>query len=159
MKFDWRLWLFALIGLVYAAALVGAGMVAWRFTDPQKSGLENAALPLLLAVALGICSVMSLWIRKDRLIGMIGIHVGLLIPVVAAVALIWRGWERMRVDGIGSPQVILLGISGVLGGFVFAAMLRTRPPKEARAAAAGAPTEARKDSSDAKPSRPGAGTS
>jgi hypothetical protein len=36
------------------------------------------------------------------------------------------------VDGIGSPQVILLGISGVLGAFVFAAMLRTRPPKESR---------------------------
>ena len=132
MKLDWRLALFTFIGLVYAVALLGASLVAWRFTDPQKSGLANAALPLVLSAALAVCSVMALWIRKDRLIGMIGIHAGLVIPLVAAIALVWRGWERMQVDGIGSPQVILLGISGVLGAFVFAAMLRTRPPKEAR---------------------------
>ena len=132
MKLDLRLWLFTLIGLVYSASLFGGGMVAWRFTDPQKSGIENAALPLLLAATLAICSLMSLWIRKDRLIGMIGIHLGLVIPLIGALALAWRGWERLQVDGIGSPQVILLGISAVLGAFVFAAMLRTRPPKEAR---------------------------
>lgn len=134
MKLDWRLALFTFIGLVYAVALLGASLVAWRFTDPQKSGLANAALPLVLSAALAVCSVMALWIRKDRLIGMIGIHAGLVIPLVAAIALVWRGWERMQVDGIGSPQVILLGISGVLGAFVFAAMLRTRPPKEERVA-------------------------
>ena len=129
----WRLALFTIIGLVYAAALTGAALVAWRFTDPQKSGLANAALPLLLAAALATCSVMALWIRKDRVIGMIGIHVGLAVPLFGAVALAWRAWERLRVDGIGSPQVILLGICAVLGVFVFASMLRTRPPKEARA--------------------------
>ena len=136
MKLDLRLGLFTFIGLVYAASLLGASLVAWRFTDPQKSGLANAALPLMLSGALAVCSVMALWIRKDRLIGMIGIHAGLAIPLVSAIALVWRGWERMRVDGIGSPQVILLGISGVLGAFVFAAMLRTRPPKEERGAPA-----------------------
>ena len=133
MKPDWRLWLFTFIGIVYAAALLGAALVAWRFTDPQKSGLANAALPLILSGALAACSVMALWIRKDRLIGMIGIHLGLAIPMIAAIALAWRAWERLQVDGIGSPQVILLGISAVLGAFVFAAMLRTRPPKEERA--------------------------
>ena len=134
----WRLALFTLIGLVYAAALAGAGMVAWRFTDPQKSGLENAALPLLLAVALGVCSVMALWIRKDRMIGMIGIHVGLVVPIVGAGSLAWRAWERLRSDGIGSPQVILLGICAVLGVFVFVTMLQTRPPKEESSAEPGA---------------------
>ena len=132
MKPDWRLWLFSFIGFVYAAALLGTALVAWRFSDLQKSGLANAALPLLLSGALVACCVMALWIRKDRLIGMIGIHLGLVIPLVAAVALAWRAWERLQIDGIGSPQVILLGISAVLGGFVFAAMLRTRPPKEER---------------------------
>jgi hypothetical protein len=139
MKLDWRLWLFTFIGLVYAIALLGAALVAWRFTDPQKSGLANAALPLVLSGALAACSVMALWIRKDRLIGMIGIHLGLVIPLIGAIALAWRAWERLQVDGIGSPQVILLGISGVLGAFVFAAMLRTRPPKEERAKPDAAP--------------------
>jgi hypothetical protein len=139
MKPDWRLWLFTFIGLVYAAALLGAALVAWRFTDPQKSGLANAALPLVLSGALAACSVMALWIRKDRLIGMIGIHLGLLIPLIGAIALAWRAWERLQVDGIGSPQVILLGICSVLGAFVFAAMLRTRPPKEERAKPDAAP--------------------
>ena len=128
----WRLALFTLIGLLYSIALTGAALVAWRFTDPQKSGLANAMLPLLLAAALAVCSVMALWIRRDRLIGMIGIHVGLVVPLVATVALAWRAWERLGVDGIGSPQVILLGICSLLGGFVFASMLRTRPPKDER---------------------------
>ena len=92
MKPDWRLWLFTFIGIVYAAALLGAALVAWRFTDPQKSGLANAALPLILSGALAACSVMALWIRKDRLIGMIGIHLGLAIPMIAAIALAWRAW-------------------------------------------------------------------
>ena len=139
MKPDWRLWLFTFIGIVYAAALLGAALVAWRFTDPQKSGLANAALPLILSGALAACSVMALWIRKDRLIGMIGIHLGLAIPMIAAIALAWRAWERLQVDGIGSPQVILLGISSVLGAFVFAAMLRTRPPKAERTVTPAAP--------------------
>lgn len=139
MKPDWRLWLFTFIGLVYAVALLGAAMVAWRFTDPQKSGLANAALPLILSGALAACSVMALWIRKDRMIGMIGIHLGLVIPLIGALALAWRGWERLQIDGIGSPQVILLGISAVLGAFVFAAMLRTRPPKEARGTSEASP--------------------
>ena len=70
---------------------------------------------------------MALWIRKDRMIGMIGIHAGLVIPLVAAIALMWRGWERMQVDGIGSPQVILLGISGVLGAFcIYGVQLTSR---------------------------------
>ena len=114
-------------------------MVAWRFTDPQKSGLANAALPLILSGALAASSVMALWIRKDRLIGMIGIHLGLVIPLIGALALAWRGWERLQVDGIGSPQVILLGISAVLGAFVFAAMLGTRPPKEVRGTSEASP--------------------
>jgi hypothetical protein len=61
------------------------------------------------------------------------------IPPIGALALAWRGWERLQVDGIGSPQVILLGISAVLGAFVFAAMLRTRPPKEARGTSEASP--------------------
>ena len=45
---NWRLALFTAIGLIYSLALTGAALVAWRFTDPQKSGLANAMLPLLL---------------------------------------------------------------------------------------------------------------
>jgi hypothetical protein len=137
MKPDWRLWLFAFFGLVYAVSLLGTGLVAWRVTDPQKSGLANIALPMVLSGALAASSCMALWIRKDRLIGMIGIHVGLVIPLISAIALAWRGWERLQVDGIGSPQVILLGIAAVLGAFVFAAMLRMRPPKAERKAVEG----------------------
>ncbi len=132
---NWRLYLFALIGMVYSVALLGAGLLAWRMTDPQQSGVDNFGLPVLLSAALAVCSVMSLWIRKDRIIGMIGIHVGLIIPLVAVVSLVMRGWDLFRVDGLGSPQVILCGITALLGVFVFMAMFNTRPPKEARHAA------------------------
>jgi hypothetical protein len=53
---NWRLYLFSLIGLVFAVALLGAGLVAFRFTDPQKSGVSNALLPLLLSGAMATCS-------------------------------------------------------------------------------------------------------
>jgi hypothetical protein len=129
---NWRLYLFSLIGLVFAVALLGAGLVAFRFTDPQKSGVSNALLPLLLSGAMATCSVMSLWIKRDRLIGMIGIHAGLAVPLISAIALFIRGYDLQATEGLASPQVVICGIAGVLGVFVFTAMLRTRPPKEAR---------------------------
>jgi|GEM_PF-1519632 len=128
---NWRLLRFMLIGLMYSLILISTGLLAWRFTDPQKSGLENAFLPILLGVIMAACSVMSFWIHRDRLIGMIGIHVGMLMPLVAGIALIWRGWGMYPTDGLG-PQVILLWIVGTFGFFIFAALLRTRPTKADR---------------------------
>ena len=129
---NWRYYIFFLDGIVYSVALLGAGLVAFRFTDPQKSGFANAMLPLLLSGAMAVCSVMALWIKRDRMIGMIGIHAGLAVPLIAAIALFLRGFDLQKTDGLASPQVVICGISAVLGVFVFTAMLRTRPPKEQR---------------------------
>lgn len=131
---NWRLYLFTLIGLVFSVALLGAGLVAFRFTDPQKSGFANALLPLMLSGAMAACSVMALWIRRDRMIGMIGIHAGLGVPLISAIALLLRGYDQQKTDGLASPQVVICGIAAVLGVFVFTAMLRTRPPKDERGA-------------------------
>jgi len=63
---------------------------------------------------------------------MIGIHAGLAVPLISAIALFIRGYDLQATDGLASPQVVICGIAGVLGVFVFTAMLRTRPPKEER---------------------------
>ena len=54
---------------------------------------------------------------KDIIVGIVAILVGALFC--------FRGWLAMRV---------VIPIWGAFGGFVFAAMLRTRPPKEERQA-------------------------
>jgi hypothetical protein len=94
--------------------------------------VSNALLPLLLSGAMATCSVMALWIKRDRMIGMIGVHAGLAVPLISAIALFIRGYDLQATEGLASPQVVICGITGVLGVFVFAAMLRTRPPKEQR---------------------------
>jgi hypothetical protein len=66
------------------------------------------------------------------MIGMIGVHAGLAVPLISAIALFIRGYDLQATEGLASPQVVICGITGVLGVFVFAAMLRTRPPKEQR---------------------------
>ncbi|MFM1831201.1 MAG: hypothetical protein RLZZ558_1541 [Planctomycetota bacterium] len=130
---DWRLIRFTLIAAVYALALLLAGLNAFRQANPQQGGMEVALLPMLLGLALLAFGVMGMWIRKDRLIGMIGIHAGLLVPPIAAIALLMRAWSMWRNSGLGE-QAILFLIVGAFGGFVFAAMLRTRPPREQRQA-------------------------
>jgi hypothetical protein len=132
MKLDWRLIRFSAIGLLYAVVLLSLAGIEFPASASVGSWLANTMLPLSLAVALAATCVMALFIRRDRMIGMIGIHAGLLVALITPLALLWHGWSLW---GQSRPvsQYVPMFITAAFGGFAFAAMLRTRPPKEERA--------------------------
>ena len=135
MNIDWRLLRFCGTGLFHAVVLLGLAMIEFPASASVGSWLSNTMLPLSLCLALAAMSVMSLWIRRDRMIGMIGIHVGLLVSLVAPLSLAWWGWSLWH-QGRPAPQYIPMFITAAFGAFAFTAMLRTRPPKEERKPAA-----------------------
>ena len=133
MKTDWRLIRFSAIGVLYGAVLLSLAGIEFPASANVGSWLANTMLPLSLAFALVATSVMALFIRRDRMIGMIGIHAGLLVALIAPVALLWHGWALWNQSRPVS-QYVPMFITAAFGGFAFAAMLRTRPPKEERGA-------------------------
>ena len=133
MHLDWRLIRFSAIGLLYAAVLFSLAAIEFPASATVGSWLANTMLPLALGVVIAATSVMALMIRRDRTIGMIGIHAGLLFALVTPIALIWHGWSLW---GQSRPvsQYVPMFITAAFGGFAFTAMLRSRPPKEERVA-------------------------
>ena len=142
--------------VAYAIALVMvSGLTA--FTAPPGAKAITAVIvgggigALMIA-----CAVMSLMIRRNRLVGMIGIHVGLLLPLLALSGPAMRlapSWEKTRTfnerletegaitivaKGAEDPirntayQTVGIGATAALSGFAFLALLMHRPrvPKE-----------------------------
>lgn len=116
----------------YAAFLVVCGFIAFAL-----SGFETRALTALIAPAvMGGIMVLMGWmasqIETKRIMGMIGVHVGMVLPLLLAVLFGRLAYAR----GTGEDPVMYLAtIFGimVLGSIVaFIMILLTRPKPEAR---------------------------
>jgi hypothetical protein len=138
MKPDWRLIRFSAIAVLYGAVLFSLAAIEFPASASVGSWLANTMLPLSLGAGIALLGVMAMFIRKDRMIGMIGIHAGLLVALVAPIALSWHGWSLWSQSRPVS-QYVPMFITAAFGGFAFAAMLRTRPPKEARGTSEASP--------------------
>lgn len=124
--------------LVYAGFLVACGFAAFAL-----SNFESRAMTALIAgggsaVLMTICAVMASMLHRNRPVGMIGIHVGLVLPLLLAGVFGWRAYgafQKYQAGGEGAPAGHLPYILGVLmvGSIVaFVMILKTRPKPEAR---------------------------
>ncbi|MEO1584741.1 MAG: hypothetical protein AAFR96_09245 [Planctomycetota bacterium] len=95
----------AIIMFAYAGLVVGLSVLAYSIA-PEGANASTAivigAVAAALMSAMGVCSLM---IEKNRKVGMIGIHVGMLLPLVFAIGFL------MRIP-------VAYGSSGVHGFFV-----------------------------------------
>ncbi|HED54277.1 MAG TPA: hypothetical protein ENJ00_08765 [Phycisphaerales bacterium] len=90
----------SVIMFLYAALLVTFGVLAYLIAPPgahAQTAVVVTAICALLMVAMG---VLSMLIHKKRNLGMIGIHVGLLLPMVFAVAFLVRAGSAYRSSGV-----------------------------------------------------------
>ncbi len=69
--------------IVYAVALSGVGYITYIVAPEGASAKTAVAITGGLALLTLVCAVLALLIKANRRLGMIGIHVGLLIPLVA----------------------------------------------------------------------------
>lgn len=91
--------------------------------------------PALLMLLMGF---MTSQLARSKAIGMIGIHLGMLLPFVFAIAYGVVGWGRFTQWQAGEKPLanVLLFAVMVLSSVIAAAMiLAARPPKESRGAA------------------------
>lgn len=72
---------------VYAVLLVDAGVFAYLIAPPEANAATALIVPAACALLMTLCGIASLMLRKNRAIGMIGIHAGLILPLVFAAAI------------------------------------------------------------------------
>lgn len=118
-----------------AEAAVDGVVEAAPAAAPSLTPLIFTFGPALLMLLMGF---MTSQFARSKAIGMIGIHLGMLLPIVFAIAYAVVGWGRFTKWQAGEKPLanVLLFAVMVLASVIAAAMiLKSRPPKESRGAA------------------------
>ena len=120
---------FALISLSYSILLFGTAMLGFKLTTQNETGWGPAILPLILAISSLALTIMSLLIKRNYKVGMVGIHLAMIMPLAGALLLGLRAWDQYQVGQQGT-QVTLAGMMAVTSIYVFVTMMLIRPKKE-----------------------------
>jgi hypothetical protein len=150
---------FALAMSAYALAMLGIGYLTFISAPPESNAWTALLVPAIGAAAIIACVVMATRINTNRTLGMIGIHVGLVLPLVMAAGSFARlpgSLEKNRAyfqnevlknpDGTTASvgvvtskvhptgyQAVGIGSIGTLSVFAFVSVLLLRPKPPAKA--------------------------
>jgi uncharacterized membrane protein len=119
----------------YAGFLVACGAVAY-FMAPAGAKAGTALIVSSGAAALMvICASMAGAIHRNPTVGMIGIHTGLVLPLVFAALFAFRAYSTFANGGEAKRYLaVILSIMAIGSVVAFIAILASRPPKAARIA-------------------------
>ena len=120
---------FACISLSYSILLFGTAMLGFKLTTQNETGWGPAILPLILAISSLALTIMSLLIKRNYKVGMVGIHLAMIMPLAGALLLGMRAWDLYQ-QGREGTQVTLSGMMAVTSIYVFVTMMLIRPKKE-----------------------------
>ncbi len=120
---------FACISLSYSILLFGTAMLGFKLTTQNETGWGAALLPIILAVLSLALTIMSLLIKRNYKVGMVGIHLAMIMPLAGALLLGMRAWDLYQ-QGREGTQVTLSGMMAVTSIYVFVTMMLIRPKKE-----------------------------
>ncbi len=88
-------WKAAAVMLVYAVLMIAVGLVTYLVAPPGAGAITALLVPGGIGVLTGLCGLVSLKMDSNRALGMLGIHAGLILPLLAAI-----GAGSMVVGGI-----------------------------------------------------------
>ncbi len=140
----------ATVMIVYALMLVGIGTLTLHVSPPGSRAVTAIVIPGVIGAASIACAILTLMGKRDRKLGMIGIHVGLILPVVAALGTFARlsgslesteAFNRtlkttgavIVAEGSKQPikntayQTVGIGASGAISVLAFVSLLLHRP--------------------------------
>ncbi|MFM9959080.1 MAG: hypothetical protein ACKVZJ_13525 [Phycisphaerales bacterium] len=149
---------FAIAMIAYAVALLGIGALTYLAAPPEANALTALIVPGIGAVLAIACVVLAFQIHTKRTLGMVGIHVGMVVPLVLAVGAFARlpgslsknaayyDKQSIKLPTDSGPQVTLssakdyptgyqavgIGSVGVLSSFAFIVILLLRPKPPAK---------------------------
>lgn len=117
---------------MYAAFLIICGLVAFAMSGFERGAITALIAPGIAASLMVVCGVMAGRIHTSRVMGMIGIHVGLVLPILYGSMFAMLSYRRFTQE---EPTLYLAWIFAVLTAgslLTFIALLLTRPKPEAR---------------------------
>ena len=120
---------FACISLSYSILLFGTAMLGFKLTTQNETGWGPAILPIILAILSLALTIMSLLIKRNYTVAMVGIHLAMIMPLAGAFLLGMRAWDLYQ-QGREGTQVTLSGMMAVTSIYVFVTMMLIRPKKE-----------------------------
>jgi hypothetical protein len=117
----------------YAAFLMACGLVAYFMAPPDVNATTALIVPSIAAGLMVVFGAMAAAFNRNRTVGMIGIHAGLVLPLVFAAAFAYRAYSTFSSGGDAKRYLaIILTVMAVGSVVAFLAILSARPPKEAR---------------------------
>ncbi|MHC4415014.1 MAG: hypothetical protein ACYS0G_07010 [Planctomycetota bacterium] len=123
-----------LIMFLYAIFLLACGLVAY-FMAPEGAKASTALLVSGGTAAVMVaCGVMARLIGRNRPVGIVGSHAGLILPLIFAVLFGVRAIAAFRADTDKLYLAVTLSIMTAGSLAAFAAILATRPKADRRAA-------------------------
>lgn len=112
--------------LAYAAFLVICGAIAFFMAPPNAKASTALIVSAGTATLMVICAAMAASLQRKRTLGMIGIHVGLVLPLVFAILFGVRGY-----GAFSNPEkrylAIILTVMAIGSVIAFVLILLTRP--------------------------------
>jgi len=123
----------ARIMFVYAVFLAACGVVAFVMAPPGAHATTALLVPGVAAALMVISGLMANAFHRNRTIGMIGIHVGLVLPLVFAIAFGYCAYNTFAHGG-DEKRYLAWILSVLAAGSIVAliAIALKRPPKEKR---------------------------
>ncbi len=73
--------------IVYAVLLLDGGVTAFASSPPGASAATALIVPAACAVLMLVCAALASQLGRSRAAGMIGIHLGLVLPLLFAIAI------------------------------------------------------------------------
>ena len=90
----------AVVMFLYSALILTFGIMAYVITPAGQAPVFAIVAICIAAVVMAAMGTMSLMIHKKRKVGMIGIHLGLFLPIVFAGIFLWRAGHNYRDSGV-----------------------------------------------------------
>src|SRR5262245_2226093 len=117
----------------YAGFLLACGLIAYFRAPPDAKAMTALIVPSAAAVLMVVCGAMARALARNRTVGMIGIHVGLVLPLIFAIAFGMRAYKTFDSGGDQKRYLAYILAAMTLGSIAaFIAILITRPPASQR---------------------------
>ena len=120
-----------IIMFLYAAFLAVCGFIAFAMAGFASNARTALIVGTGTAVVMIICGVLARMIHTNRTAGMIGIHVGLVLPLIFAALFGWRAYQAYA-DPAKFYLAVILAIMAVGSVLAFVMLLLKRPKRAMR---------------------------
>lgn len=116
---------------LYAGFLAACGFAAFAMSGFAANARTALIVGCGTAFVMIICGVLAGMIHRNKMAGMIGIHLGLILPLIYAGLFGWRAWQAYA-DPAKLYLAVILAIMALGSVIVFGWLLSVRPKADMR---------------------------